>query len=157
MLVTFDIDDTIRLHGNSELPEQPIFKWPARFFYREPLRHGFVQLCKELKTQGCKIGIYTTSSRTVGYIRRWMLCYGLKPDLIVNADIHEATVSGRFKNCRPPSKHPGLFGVNLHIDDSKGVAREGDKFGFHTLIIDPDNKEWCDTILDFIRGFRMNP
>ena len=57
MLITFDIDDTIRLHGSSESPEPPASLWLARVFYREPLRLGFTQLCKELRALDCRIGI----------------------------------------------------------------------------------------------------
>ena len=151
MLITFDIDDTIRLHGSSQPSEQPVVTWAARFFYREPIRIGFIQVCNDLRSQGCQIGIYTTSSRPVGYIRRWMRCYGFRPDLIINAAIHKAAVSARFERGRSPSKHPGLFGVDLHIDDSNGVAVEAERFGFRTLIIDPENLDWGASILDSIR------
>jgi len=57
VLITFDIDDTIRLHGSSESPEPPASLWLARVFYREPLRLGFTQLCKELRALDCRIGI----------------------------------------------------------------------------------------------------
>ena len=126
--------------------------WVARLLYREPIRDGFIQLCEDLRSQGCRLGIYTTSSRTVGYIRRWMRCYGFRPDLIVNAAIHEAAMSGRFESSRPPSKHPGLFGVDLHIDDSKGVAVEAERFGFRARIIDPEDSDWVVTILDSVRA-----
>jgi hypothetical protein len=156
-LITFDIDDTIRLHGSSQPSEQPVFPWPAQLFYREPLRSGFIRICGELRSHGYKLGIYTTSARSVGYIRRWMLCYGFKPDLIVNSVIHDSAVSDRFGSARPPSKHPGLFGVGLHIDDSAGVALEGEQFGFRALIVDPDDPEWGNTILNHIHALYPIP
>lgn len=152
MLVTFDIDDTIRLHGSSQSSELPAVTWAARLLYREPIRVGFTQVCKDLMNQGCRVGIYTTSSRTIPYIRRWMRCYAFEPDMIVNAAIHEAAVSGRFGRGRTPSKHPGLFGIDLHIDDSEGVALEAERFGFRALIIDPESAEWCHTILESVRA-----
>lgn len=155
VLITFDLDDTIRLHGSSEAPEPPASIWLARLFYREPLRPGFTQLCHDLRALGCRLGIYTTSSRPVGYIRRWMRCYGLTPDLIVNAAIHEAAISGRYGRDRPPSKHPGLFGADLHIDDSQGVAMEAAKFGFRALIIDPGDQNWSGTILEAVRSLPL--
>ncbi len=154
MLITFDIDNTIRLHGSSQPAETPVFRWMARLIYREPLRVGFSRVCRELRGLGCKIGIYTTSSRSTGYIRRWMRCYGLQPDLIVNSAIHEVAVSGRFGLDRLPSKHPGLFGVDLHIDDSAGVALEGETFGFRALRIDPEDTQWCDAVLNAVRALR---
>ena len=152
VLITFDIDDTIRLHGCPQPSEKPAISWITQIFYREPIRIGFVQVCKDLRTLGCHIGIYTTSSRSVGYIRRWMRCYGLKPDIIINSAIHEAAIAGRYRHDRPPSKHPGLFGIDLHIDDSDGVAIEGKRFGFHTLVIAPDNINWGASILTAVRA-----
>lgn len=152
MLITFDIDDTIRLHGSSQPPEQPAISWVAQLFYREPIRIGFIQICNELRIQGCRIGIYTTSSRSIGYIRRWMFCYGLKPYIIINSAIHETAIAGRYRHDRPPSKHPGLFGVDLHIDDSQGVALEAKRFGFRTLVISPDDINWGISILDAVRA-----
>jgi hypothetical protein len=152
VMITFDIDDTIRLHRSTESPEPPPSSWLARLFYREPVRPRFTQLCKELRALGCRIGIYTTSSRSTGHIRRWMRCYGLTPDLIVNAEIHEAATSGRYGRDRPPSKHPGLFGADLHIDDSQGVEMEAARFGFRALIIDPGDPKWSETILEAVRS-----
>ncbi|HEY1122088.1 MAG TPA: hypothetical protein VGE67_10835, partial [Haloferula sp.] len=152
VLITFDIDDTIRLHGSSQSSEPPAMTWLARLLYREPLRLGFRLLCRDLRALDCRIGIYTTSSRPTGYIRRWMRCYGLTPDLIVNAAVHEAAFAGRHDQARRPSKHPGLFGVDLHIDDSEGVALEAERFGFRALIIDPEDLDWGDTILDAVRS-----
>ncbi len=152
MLVTLDIDDTIRLHGSDAAPEQPINTWRARLFYREPVRAGFCQLCRELREMGCRVGIYTTSERSAGYIRRWMRCYGLTPDLIVNATAHAAAISGKVSAGRSPSKHPGLFGVDLHVDDAPGVAIEGERFGFRTLIVDPSDSGWNSTILTTVKA-----
>ncbi len=150
LLITFDIDDTIRLHGNSQPSERPVWIWVALLFYREPVRSGFIQLCWDLKAMGCRIGIYTTSSRSIGYIRRWMRCYGLKPELIVNSQLHASVVSQRSTSGRGPSKHPGLFGGDLHIDDSEGVAMESETYGFRSLIVDPEDSGWCGRILSTV-------
>ena len=85
-----------------------------------------------------------------------MRCYGFSPDLIVNAAIHAAAVSGRFERSRPPSKHPGLFGVDLHIDDSNGVAVEAERLGFRALIIDPENLDWSTTVINTVRALSMD-
>ncbi|MEZ5324146.1 MAG: hypothetical protein R3F19_03685 [Verrucomicrobiales bacterium] len=76
--------------------------------------------------------------------------------MIVNATIHEEALSGLFERGRPPSKHPGLFGVDLHIDDSKGIAIEAELFGFRALIIDPENLNWGASILDSVRALAIN-
>ena len=146
MLITFDIDDTIRLHGD---PGSAAVRrsWAARLIYREPLREGFPELCIRLRELGCRVGIYTTSDRSAGSIRRWLRCYGIRTDLIVNARRHRSMVEALFPNQRAPSKHPGRFGVDLHVDDLPGVAVEGERFGFRTLIVDPRDREWCRVIL----------
>ena len=146
VLITFDIDDTIRLHGDPG-PAAARRGWMARWIYREPLRAGFPELCISLRELGCQVGIYTTSDRSAASIRRWLRCYGIQTDLIVNAREHRSVVEASFPNQRAPSKHPGRFGVDLHIDDSPGVAVEGQRFGFRTLIIDPGDREWCQMIL----------
>jgi hypothetical protein len=156
VLITFDIDDTIRLHGSSQKSERPVISWVARLFYREPIRIGFIQVCNDLRNLGCQIGIYTTSSRSVGYIRRWMRCYGLKPDIIINSVIHERVIAGRFKHDRPPSKHPGLFGIDLHIDDSHGVAVEAKRFGFRALIVATEDMDWGARIVQAVRVLPNN-
>ena len=157
MLITFDIDDTIRLHGGIQSREPALRRALATaLLYREPVRPGFTQICHDLKHLGWKVGIYTTSSRSVRYIRRWMKCYGLIPDLIVNGPLHEQAISGHSGPHRSPSKHPGLFGVDLHIDDAQGVAVEGERFGFRTLIIDPEDLEWHRTILKVVKDFPPN-
>lgn len=156
MLITFDIDDTIRLHGSSQPSEQPTISWATRIFYREPIRIGFVQVCNNLRTLGCRIGIYTTSSRSIGYIRRWMRCYDLKPDIIINSVSHETAIAGRYRHDRPPSKHPGLFGIDLHIDDSDGMAIEAKRFGFRVLVIAPDNMHWGSSVLEAVRELPFN-
>jgi hypothetical protein len=146
VLVTFDIDDTIRLHGDPG-PAAVRRSWAARLIYREPLRAGFPDLCMSLRDLGCRVGIYTTSDRSAGSIRRWLRCYGIKTDLIVNASLHRSVVEASFPHHRAPSKHPGCFGVDLHVDDLPGVAVEGRRFGFRTLIIDPGDREWCRAVL----------
>lgn len=146
VLITFDIDDTIRLHGDPG-PAAVRRSWAGRWIYREPLRAGFPELCISLRELGCRVGIYTTSDRSAGSIRRWLRCYGIRTDLIVNARRHRSVVEASFPNQRAPSKHPGRFGVDLHVDDLPGVAVEGLRFGFRTLIIDPGDREWCRIVL----------
>ncbi len=55
MLITFDTDDTIRLHGSSQPSEQPIISWASPILYREPNRIGFVKFCNDLRTLVCRI------------------------------------------------------------------------------------------------------
>lgn len=45
------------------------------------------------------------------------------------------------------SKFPPAFGIHLHIDDSKGVAIEGERLNFRTIIIEKEQINWTSDIL----------
>ena len=45
------------------------------------------------------------------------------------------------------SKFPSQFGIDIHVDDSKGVAMEGEKYGFSTIIISDKESDWIQQIL----------
>jgi hypothetical protein len=50
-------------------------------------------------------------------------------------------------NCSA-SKNPKLFGIDLHIDDARGIEMEGVRHGFKTLIIKPEDKDWIIQVLE---------
>ena len=50
----------------------------------------------------------------------------------------------------PCSKSPPAFGIDLLIDDSPGVEREGRTHGFSVIIVSPDNPDWAEKLLDEI-------
>ena len=45
-----------------------------------------------------------------------------------------------------PSKNPRLFGIDLHLDDSEGVAEEGREWGFDVLVLDPADLDWTPKV-----------
>lgn len=45
-----------------------------------------------------------------------------------------------------PSKYPKHYGIDVHIDDSVGVLKEGSMFGFRVIQVDPEDYSWTDTI-----------
>jgi hypothetical protein len=72
---------------------------------------------------------------------------------VVNQDRHERVV-GR----RGPSKYPPAFGINLHIDDSAGVAEEGRRYGFDVVVVAPHDLDWAARVLEAVEGSpRANP
>lgn len=76
----------------------------------------------------------------------WLRLYGLYVDGIVNDAVHRRRVrSGDLS--RLPSKWPPAFGIDLHIDDSEGVALEGRQLGFKVLVIRPDDANWVQSVL----------
>ena len=43
------------------------------------------------------------------------------------------------------------FGIQLHIDDSEGVKREGEMYGFDVLVIAPDDAQWTERVLEAVK------
>ena len=146
MRISFDLDDTIILTGDGCLYEAPL-KFPYSLFYKEQLRSGMVALCKELVSLGWEICIYTTSERSVNYIRNLFKQYGISLYNIINQQIHQEIVQGTRKEIQP-SKFPSRFGIDLHIDDDRSVKQNGLQYGFNVLIIDRKDEQWTSKILD---------
>lgn len=150
MRISFDLDDTLICYQPHVPREPPLGVW-ARWLVRdEPLRLGARQLLNELRGDGHEIWIYTTSFRPPASVRWWLRLHGVRIDEVINEQAHERQV--RRANCHPaPSKHPRLFGIDLHVDDSLGVKEEGDRFGFRVVVISPDDPHWTAAVLDALR------
>ncbi|GAB2687112.1 hypothetical protein GCM10027037_06590 [Mucilaginibacter koreensis] len=54
------------------------------------------------------------------------------------------------------SKYPLAFNIDLHVDDSKGVEMEGQRYGFCTVIVDEQQAEWGNFILSSLDNFYPN-
>ena len=66
----------------------------------------------------------------------------------MNGIINQAKHDKVFKNSRERyTKYPPAFGIDLHVDDSVGVAMEGAKGGFEVLRISPDDNRWTKKVL----------
>jgi hypothetical protein len=144
MRISFDVDDT--LVCDSSVPcERPV-PWWARPWFPERLRRGTRDLMHALTRRGCSLWIYTTSYRSPAYLRWWFRTFGVRLEGAVNQDTHEKLQlpTGPFY---PPSKYPPAFGIDLHIDDSEGVAEEGRRFHFDVLVVSPRDVEWTSRIL----------
>lgn len=146
MRISFDLDDTLILSGKGCLYEKPL-RFPYSILCKERLRKGTVNLCNELKSIGYDIIVYTTSERSVQYIRRLFRSYGIKFSNIVNQKIHQSIVQGNRKEIMP-SKVPSKFGIDLHIDDDMSVKQNGIQFGYSVLIINKDDENWTQKVLD---------
>jgi hypothetical protein len=128
------------------LYEKPL-RFPFSILYKERLRKGTVNLCKELISIGYDILVYTTSERSVQYIHRLFGLHGINLSNIVNQKIHQSVVQGNRKEIMP-SKVPSKFGIDLHIDDDISVKQNGIQFGYSVLIIDKDDENWTQKVLD---------
>lgn len=137
MNISFDLDSTLIPNGKEFETER--INWLGKLFGIERIRKGTRELISDLQKQGHQIHIYTTSYRTRNRIRWTLRYYGIRVDRIVN----QKENSVRLKEMRVyASKYPRAFDFDLHIDDSKGVGMEGEKYNFKTVIVDPKNEDW---------------
>lgn len=142
MTISFDLDDTL-IPGMKRFPTEPQRFW-HKLVSREKLREGTLMLMKALKEQDCKIYVYTTSLRSPAYIRLLFLSYGIWLDKIINKKIHDKVL---LRQASLVSKLPPAFNIDLHIDDSQGVEREGIRFNFRTIIVEEHDRDWANNIL----------
>lgn len=146
MKISFDLDDTLILTDKDAVYEKPVKLFKA-FFFKEKLREGIRELCKELKDLGYEICVYTTSERSIRYIKSLFDVYGIKLHSVINLQVHMGVVQGNRKEIMP-SKVPSRFGIDLHIDDDVSVKQNGIQFGFNVLIISKNDIEWTVKVLN---------
>ena len=149
MRISFDIDDTLRMHGDGYECDPNRIPLILRLLFKERFRKGTYELLRKLSETKHEICVYTTSSRSIFYIKWWFFFYGVRLCLIVNQKEHERVVKAQGME-RAPSKNPAKFGIDLHIDDLPGVALEGERFGFNVLVLDTEDQQWTDKVIDSI-------
>ena len=140
MRIAFDLDDTLLATTHDFPIELPFKKIWSYFFKYEPLRKGTFELFSQCKNLNHEIWIYTTSFRNPIYIRRLFWLYNIQIDGIVNQTIHDKNVE------QPISKYPPAFDIDILIDNSEGVKIEGERHGFNTIWILPDDENWVENI-----------
>ncbi|MFQ6599751.1 HAD family hydrolase [Flavobacterium sp. C3NV] len=140
MIISFDLDDTL-ISNKFEIEKSNLFH---QFLGAESLRKGTIDLFKVLKKQNHKIYIYTTSYRRESRIKWMFYSYGISADFIINQQKHQKKLRKTNVYC---SKFPPIFNIDIHVDDSVGVEREGEKYGFKTIIISETDDNWTQTIL----------
>ena len=146
MRISFDLDDTLICYGG-ETPCEPRPPWYRRLLAaREPLRQGAPALLRALRGRGFELWVYTTSHRSPGSVRRWLRAYGIRVAGVVNRDVHDRHLRNEPPD-RQPSKHPGAFGIDLHVDDSDGVRLEGERHGFRVVVVAPEDGWWAEKVL----------
>ena len=151
MHISFDIDDT--LVCDASVPFEHSGSWWRRRRYPEPMRRGTRALMAALVRRRCKIWIYTSSDRPLHYLKSWFRACGIPLAGVVNQTVHAREVGWRG-----PSKYPPAFGIDLHVDDSPGVAMEGAEHRFEVLVVAPDDPDWVARILDEVDArIRSNP
>lgn len=141
MRISFDIDDT--LICNPAIPSEQPLGWWQRWRYPEPLRRGTRALMAALVQRQCTIWLYTSSCRCPRYLKAWFASLDIPIEGVVNQARHE-----HLMGWRGPSKFPPAFGIDLHVDDSLGVAMEGADHRFAVLMIAPEDPDWVQRVLD---------
>lgn len=152
MRVSFDLDDTLFVDpekfGTERAPRFPFNK-----IYRERLRLGTIKLFKYLEEHDIEAWVYTTSFRSERYIRGLFWCYGIKLCEVVNGDRHAREVQRNSREALP-SKYPGKYRIDLHIDDDISVKQNGDTYGFRVHIIGAEDERWAEKIIERIEKIR---
>ena len=141
MRIAFDLDDTLLATTHDFPIEKPIKKFWSYFLKYEPLRKGTAKLFSQCKNLNHEIWIYTTSFRNPIYIKRLFWLYGIRLNGVVNQDIHNQKVKQHI------SKYPPAFDIDILIDNSEGVKIEGERHGFKTIWILPNDTQWVENIL----------
>lgn len=142
LTISFDLDDTL-IPGMNHFETESLTLF-QRIRGIEKIRVGTIDLMTILQQQGHKVFIYTTSLRPIHKIRQTFATYGLRPDKIINRQEHEKALPNNYNVY---SKYPPAFGIDVHVDDSEGVAIEGVRYNFKTIIIAGDNVTWADFVL----------
>jgi hypothetical protein len=153
MRISFDVDDTLVLY-DAAVPLENNVSWLWRWRYREPLRYGTKALMQALLERKCELWIYTTSYREPRYMRGWFRSFGVPLTGVVNQDEHDRVVKKSQFPGYVPSKYPPAFGIDLHVDDSEGVAIEGREHGFRVVVVPPSDLDWANRVLAAIDEMR---
>ncbi|MEM1136562.1 MAG: HAD family hydrolase [Bacteroidota bacterium] len=144
MKISFDLDDTIIPSTKEDFPTEKR-SLLQRILGIELLREGTGEVIRKLQASGNTVGIYTTSYRSTTKIRFQFWTYGISVDFVINETLNRKTLS---KTNVHTSKYPPAFHIDLHIDDSEGVAREGHLHNFTTIIIKRQDSTWQEKILN---------
>lgn len=144
MRISFDIDDTLILRENPQISSD-------RLLNGEVLRQGTLDLLAQLQKKH-EIWIYTSSYRPSWLLKLSFAIKGIRIRRVINDDTHR-------KKCREmnlksfPTKFPSLFDIDLHVDDSVGVEKEGEMYGFNVLRISQEDLNWTQLVLEEVKKF----
>ena len=145
MRVSFDLDEVLFVNPATHETEDPL-TFPLNLFYKERLRAGTPELINTLQKTGYEVWVYTSSFRTIGYIKMLFSHYGVKFDGIVNGTRHLNEVQkGRSEIL--PQKVPNRYRISLHIDDEAVICSYGREYGFDAYQLDAQDDEWKDKII----------
>ncbi len=143
MKISFDLDGTLIPSDKDEFAVVPR-NYVQKICRIEELRFDSQELFRQLQLAGHQVGIYTTSYRSKLRIRCHLLSYGIWVDFIINEKLNRKRLAELGISA---SKYAKAFDIDLHIDDSPGVAKEGERLEFNTIIIKGDQSNWAAEIM----------
>lgn len=145
MRISFDLDDVLFVSPEkyeTEPPPRP----PFDRFFPERLRKGTPELIRTLQQEGFDVWVYTSSYRSVRYLRALFSRYGIHFDDIVNAQRHLREVQ-RDRLQILPQKMPQYYRISLHVDDEDVIHENGKRYGFRTLRVCEPDPQWAEKVL----------
>ena len=114
--------------------------------FKERLRMGAPALINSLQKMGYEVWVYTSSFRSIRYIKTLFMFYGVRFDDIVNGTRHLKEVQGNHKEILP-QKLPNCYRIKLHIDDEMIVCTMGRQYGYDTYQLEAEDDNWKEKII----------
>ncbi len=145
MRVSFDLDEVLFVSPDTHKVEQEL-RFPFNRIYKERLRLGTVDLIHKLQEQGIEVWVYTSSFRSIEYIKKLFAHYHVRFDDIINGTRHLEEVQ-KNKRYPVPNKLPSHYRIALHIDDEIGILEGGKLHGFKVILVDAPDDDWADKVL----------
>lgn len=130
MTISFDLDNTLIPGTKTFETERQIIV--HRFLGLEKIRLGTIVLFKALRYKGHQIFVYTTSFRSGAMIKLMFCCYGIPVDAVINQQRHNKQTKGTQIQ---DIKIPPAFGIDIHVDDSRGLRIEGERYNLRQLLL----------------------
>lgn len=151
MRIAFDLDDTLLgTYFQHENFKRQNFLLNT-ILETEKLRKGSLNVFEYCAKRKFEIWIYTTSYRKKWYIKALFWKYKLKLDGVVNQFVHDQHFKGTSVKC---SKYPPQFGIDILIDNCKGVEKEGSRYGFKVIQIDSENENWDKILIQRLKQIK---
>ncbi len=145
MRVSFDLDEVLFVSPETHKTEPPLI-FPLNRIFKERLRLGTPDLINSLQNMGYEVWVYTSSFRTIRYIKTLFFFYGVRFDDIVNGTRHLKEVQRDRKDILP-QKLPNRYRISLHIDDETIVCSMGRQYGYNTYQLDAEDDDWKEKII----------
>ena len=152
MRVSFDLDEVLFVSPATHKTE-PALPFPLNRIFRERLRLGTPELIKSLQSLDYEVWVYTSSFRSIRYIKLLFRAYGVKFDGIINAQRHLKEVQAGKKQILP-QKVPSRYRISLHVDDESVICSLGRQYGFEAYQLDAQDDDWKEKVLERAQQIR---